>query len=52
MALQIGLTLEDLQEMSFNSLINIITVYTEAMKPKKKEEVKEATQGDIDAFFG
>ena len=47
MALQIGLTLEDLQEMSFNSLINIITVYTEAMKPKEK--VQKATQKDIDA---
>lgn len=51
MALQIGLTLEDLQEMSFNSLINIITVYTEAMKPKK-ETAKQATQKDIDALLG
>lgn len=45
LAKRLNISLEDMKEMSYVSLINILLSSVE-------EDEKDATQSDIDAFFG
>lgn len=45
LAKRLNITLDDMKEMSFNSLINILYASVES-------DEKEATQEDIDRYFG
>lgn len=46
LALRLGISIEDMKNMSFVSLYNILISST------NQEEEKQATQKDIDRFFG
>ena len=46
LAKRLNITLDDMKEMSFVSLINIL------LSSVEEDETKEATQEDIDKFFG
>lgn len=50
--LKLGLTTQDLKRMPYMRLANMIQAWNEANAPKseKDEEVREATQADIQAL--
>lgn len=48
LAKRIGLTLQELNEMSTQTLVDIISAYA----GEDDSKPKEATQADIDSFFG
>ena len=45
LAKRLNITLDDMKEMSYNSLINILFASVE-------DDEKQATQEDIDRYFG
>lgn len=51
-ALSRGLTLRDFDEMTIGMIIDYVICYDEENNPNKKETPREATQEDIDRFFG
>ena len=50
-AYQCKLTNADLEEMTYGDVIDYIDAYIEMNDPEK-EKVRNATQDDINAFFG
>lgn len=46
LAKRLNITLDDMKEMSYNSLINIL------LSSVQEDDEKQATQADIDKYFG
>lgn len=46
-----GLLISDFEEMTIGMILDYVIFYDEQHRDKK-DEPKEATQADIDAFFG
>ena len=46
LAKRLNITLDDMKEMSFSSLINVL------LASVQEDDTKDATQEDIDRFFG
>lgn len=51
-AINRGLSVCDFDEMTVGMIIDYVLYYDEQKNGNKKEANREATQADIDAFFG
>ena len=49
--LKVGITLTDLRDRTFVSIMKVLFSYIDVKNQKQKSEVREATQADIDAFM-
>ena len=47
-----GLTNDDLEHMTYGDCVDYINAYVELHEEKPMQEAREATQEDIDRFFG
>jgi hypothetical protein len=47
-----GLSLEEINEFRTEDLLEYAEIYLEFLTGKRKQKTREATQADIDAFFG
>lgn len=50
-ALKLGFTTDDMREMPMNMVINFITASND-MNDYEDNDTRDATQADIDRFFG
>lgn len=49
-AVQRGLSLSDLDNLTLGQFVDFVVVYNEGMEPAEKQEYREAGQADFDRF--
>ncbi|OMF70513.1 hypothetical protein BK142_23860 [Paenibacillus glucanolyticus] len=51
-AIKRGLLLSDFEDMTIGMILDYIMFYDDQHSTSKQDEVRDATQADINAFFG